>query len=154
MSSRKTGVHPHQLPGGRIPTHARENTRRVKANLTPPGRCPSPASLAGAVATGRLQFPHAGEGDITLPDIPHIASVPPNNGKKKSPRKIFPRLLQLHHGSTRTDETVSTCPGLRQHPGDSESGASLDVDGARASLGAVSQMRVSFSRRDDECVCK
>src|SRR6516165_7839142 len=48
-----------------------------------PGRYPSPASLAGAVAPYRLLSPHTSGGGHRTPNIPHAGRVPRNNGKKK-----------------------------------------------------------------------
>jgi hypothetical protein len=55
----------------------------VKDNLTPPGRCPSPVSLAGARRALRLRkSPMQAEGDVTLPDFPRDSKLYQNNGEK------------------------------------------------------------------------
>src|SRR5262249_6861240 len=70
---------------------------------------------------------------------------------KKSPSEIFPRLLYLHHSSPRTDNAVSSCPGLRRDP-EYRRCAEIETTVAarvRRSVGAL-----SADKCDDECVSK
>src|SRR4030095_9193416 len=72
-----------------------------------PGRCPSPASLAGAVASSRLHFPMQARATSHSPTSPTSGGFRETMAKK-SPARIFPwaKILGCAHHTLATNGPI------------------------------------------------